>query len=133
MRRDLAFFLLPLFVCLACRFSDAHGTGDLSHIPVPGPDGKYPPPQAFQWKKHFKEVGRGALWYGKSFGTVGFLFAGSECLIEKARGRTDIWNGLGGGCLSGAALSYKGGAVAMAVGCGGFAAFSLVIDSIMGH
>merc|ERR1711916_122209 len=48
--------------------------GDLSHIPVPGPDGKYPPPQPFQWKKHFREVGKSAVWYGKSFGTVGFFF-----------------------------------------------------------
>lgn len=71
--------------------------------------------------------------YGKSFAVVGFLFAGSECVIEKARGRTDIWNGLAGGCAAGAMLAYKGGPMAMGMGCAGFAAFSLVIDMLMGH
>ena len=71
--------------------------------------------------------------YGKSFGVVGTLFAGSECVVEKARARSDIYNGLGGGCISGAALAYKGGPQSMLMGCAGFAAFSLVIDSIMGH
>jgi import inner membrane translocase subunit TIM22 len=37
------------------------------------------------------------------------------------------------GCLTGAALQAKSGPQAAAVGCGGFAAFSLVIDSVMGH
>lgn len=106
---------------------------DLSHIPMPGPDGKYPPPAPFQWRRHFRDMGKGALWYGRSFAVVGLLFAGAECVVEKARGKSDIWNGLGGGCVAGAMLSYKGGPAAMMVGCTGFAAFSLVIDLVMDH
>ena len=55
------------------------------------------------------------------------MFAGSECIIEKMRGRTDIWNNVGGGCLAGAVMANKGGPYAMLLGCSGFAAFSLVI------
>lgn len=106
---------------------------DLSHIPVPGPDGKYGPPPPFPWRKHFREMGKGAVWYGRSFAVVGLLFAGSECVIEKARGKSDIWNGLAGGCAAGAMLAYKGGFTGMVVGCSGFAAFSLVIDLVMDH
>ncbi len=108
--------------------------GDLSHIPVPDPvTGKYPPTPKFQWGKHFREVGKSSLWYGKSFMIVGFLFAGSECLLEKSRGKTDIWNNVGGGCMAGAIMANKGGPSAMLIGCAGFAAFSLVIDSVLGH
>lgn len=106
---------------------------DLSHIPVPGPDGKYGPTPAFDWRRHFRDMGRGAVWYGRSFAVVGLLFAGSECVVEKARGRTDVYNGLVGGCAAGAMMSYKGGALGMLVGCTGFAAFSLVIELITGH
>ncbi len=77
---------------------------DLSHIPVPGPDGKYGPAPPFQWKKHFRDMGKGAVWYGRSFAVVGLLFAGSECVIEKARGKSDIWNGIAGGCAAGTPL-----------------------------
>lgn len=124
---------------------------DLSHIPVPGPDGKYGPTPPFQWKKHFREMGKGAVWYGRSFAVVGLLFAGSECVIEKARGKSDVWNGIVGGCaagmsarslarhctthtsVAGAMLAYKGGVSGMTVGCTGFAAFSTVIDMVMDH
>lgn len=109
------------------------GSGDLSHIPVPDKDGNYAPTQKYSWRKHAKDTWKSAKWYGKSFGVVGTIFAGSECVIEKARGRSDIYNGLGGGCFSGAALAYKGGPHSMVMGCAGFAAFSLVIDSVMGH
>jgi import inner membrane translocase subunit TIM22 len=37
------------------------------------------------------------------------------------------------GCITGAALQAKQGPQAAMIGCGGFAAFSLVIDSVMGH
>lgn len=35
--------------------------------------------------------------------------------------------------ITGAALQAKQGPQAAAIGCGGFAAFSLVIDNLMGH
>jgi import inner membrane translocase subunit TIM22 len=134
-------------------------SADLSHIPVPRADGTYAPAAPFSWRRHFREVGRNAVWYSRSFGSVGLLFAGCECVIEKARGKSDLLNGLSGGCVTGAMLSYKGeskykpalslllfawlcfslvfsfpgGPTAMVVGCGGFAAFSLVIDSLLGH
>ena len=61
------------------------------------------------------------------------MFGGSECLVEKYRGKHDVWNSVASGCITGAALQAKSGPSAAAMGCGGFAAFSLVIDSFMGH
>ena len=104
--------------------------GDLSHIPVPDAQGKYPAAPKFNWKQHAQQTWKGAKFYGKSFGMVGAIFAGSECVVEKARGKTDVWNGVLGGCATGAGLAYKGGASAMVLGCAGFSAFSLVIDTI---
>ena len=69
--------------------------------------------------------------YAKGFGTVGALFAGSECVIEKVRARHDIYNSLYAGCFAGGALAHKAGPQAMCIGCASFAAFSVVIDKFM--
>ena len=53
-------------------------------------------------------------------------------MVEKYRGKHDVWNAVVSGCVTGAAMQAKQGPQASAIGCGGFAAFSLVIDSIMG-
>jgi hypothetical protein len=71
--------------------------------------------------------------YAKSFAWMGFLFAGSECVVEKYRGKTDMVNSVTAGCFTGATLAYGNGPRAMCAGCAGFAAFSAVIDKVMGR
>eukprot|EP01104_Vermistella_antarctica_P014311 TRINITY_DN4477_c0_g4_i1.p1 TRINITY_DN4477_c0_g4~~TRINITY_DN4477_c0_g4_i1.p1 ORF type:complete len:312 (-),score=90.84 TRINITY_DN4477_c0_g4_i1:1223-2158(-) len=80
---------------------------------------------------HFKELGKSSWGMAKNFAMVGLVFAGTECVIERARAKSDIYNSLGAGCISGAALSYRNGAKGMAFGCAGFMAFSYVIDKVM--
>jgi import inner membrane translocase subunit TIM22 len=74
-----------------------------------------------------------SLYWGRNFAFITGVFGGSECLVEKYRGKHDLWNSVASGCITGAALQAKQGPQAAAMGCGGFAAFSLVIDSFMGH
>ena len=91
---------------------------------------------------------------------MGALFAGSECVIEKARAKHDMynsiyagtsfeWNPLNGtvvvllmlisalksplvpGCFAGGALAHSAGPKGMCVGCVSFAAFSYMIDRFL--
>eukprot|EP00164_Ancoracysta_twista_P007929 GFYU01011360.1.p2 GENE.GFYU01011360.1~~GFYU01011360.1.p2 ORF type:complete len:155 (+),score=37.04 GFYU01011360.1:94-558(+) len=80
-------------------------------------------------REHMKETGIKMRQYGRGFAVVGFLFAGSECVIEKYRGRADLKNGVYAGCFAGAFLAGKAGPVAMGAGCAGFSAFSYAIDA----
>jgi import inner membrane translocase subunit TIM22 len=73
-----------------------------------------------------------SLYWCRQFAFITGVFGGSECLVEKYRGKHDVWNAVVSGCVTGAAMQAKQGPQASAIGCGGFAAFSLVIDSIMG-
>jgi import inner membrane translocase subunit TIM22 len=54
-----------------------------------------------------------------------------ECCLATLRGRHDIKNPVIGGCITGGLLAYNQGPVAILMGCGGFAAFSLVIEQFM--
>ena len=71
--------------------------------------------------------------YAKGFGTVGALYAGSECVIEKMRARHDIYNSVYAGCFAGGTLAASAGPKAACAGCVTFAAFSAMIDKIMEH
>jgi mitochondrial import inner membrane translocase subunit TIM22 len=86
-----------------------------------------------QMKLTLRATANKSLYWCKNFAFITGVFGGSECLVEKYRGKHDVWNSVLSGCLTGAALQAKSGPQAAAVGCGGFAAFSLVIDSVMGH
>jgi import inner membrane translocase subunit TIM22 len=86
-----------------------------------------------QMKIVFRSTAEKSLYWCKSFAFITGVFGGSECLVEKFRGKHDVWNPVMSGCVTGAALQAKSGPQAALVGCGGFAAFSLVIDSVMGH
>jgi mitochondrial import inner membrane translocase subunit TIM22 len=86
-----------------------------------------------QMKLTLRATANKSLYWCKNFAFITGVFGGSECLVEKYRGKHDVWNSVMSGCLTGAALQAKSGPQAAAVGCGGFAAFSLVIDSVMGH
>jgi import inner membrane translocase subunit TIM22 len=69
--------------------------------------------------------------YAKGFGAMGALFAGSECVIEKARAKHDIMNAVYAGCAAGGALAAGAGVKAACVGCASFAAFSAFIEKVM--
>lgn len=62
---------------------------------------------------------------------IGALFSGSECCIEGLRGKNELSNGVAAGCVTGGILARNGGPQAVALGCGGFAAFSAAIDYYM--
>merc|ERR1712087_860971 len=77
-----------------------------------------------QMKIAFRSTYQKSLYWCRNFAFITGVFGGSECLVEKYRGKHDIWNPVMSGCITGAALQAKAGPQAAAVGCGGFAAFS---------
>lgn len=81
----------------------------------------------------FRQTGKKSVSWGKNFATVGGIFAGVECLVEKQRAKHDLWNGVTAGCITGASLAYRAGPQAMSFGCAGFATFSMIIDYFMQH
>ncbi|KAE9411636.1 mitochondrial import inner membrane translocase subunit TIM22 [Gymnopus androsaceus JB14] len=76
----------------------------------------------------FKEMGRGMWSTGKSFGKVGMLIAGIECVIESYRGKNDIYNAVSAGFVTGGILARNSGPKGALTGALGFAAFSTAID-----
>ncbi len=62
---------------------------------------------------------------------MSFLFGGVDCVIEKYRGKHDVWNPVASGCLVGGTISAKGGPAAACLGCIGFAGFSILIEAVM--
>jgi len=86
-----------------------------------------------QLKVTFRATAEKSMYWCRNFAFITGVFGGSECLVEKYRGKHDVWNSVVSGCITGAAIQAKQGPQAAAVGCGGFAAFSLVIDNFMGH
>eukprot|EP00559_Dactyliosolen_fragilissimus_P009144 CAMPEP_0184872966 /NCGR_PEP_ID=MMETSP0580-20130426/41581_1 /TAXON_ID=1118495 /ORGANISM="Dactyliosolen fragilissimus" /LENGTH=245 /DNA_ID=CAMNT_0027375823 /DNA_START=59 /DNA_END=796 /DNA_ORIENTATION=+ len=102
--------------------------------PVQIIDGKEVPqaPLKEQMRTTLRATGEKCLYWSRNFAFITGVFGGSECLVEKYRGTHDVWNSVISGCVTGAAMQAKQGPQAAALGCGGFAAFSLVIDKIMG-
>ncbi|KJE95460.1 import inner membrane translocase subunit Tim22 [Capsaspora owczarzaki ATCC 30864] len=90
-------------------------------------------PTALKPREVFREMGNRSWTFAKNFALVGGLFATSECYIEKYRGKVDIYNSVGSGCFAGAAMGFRAGPQAAALGCAGFAAFSAAIDYFMKH
>lgn len=93
----------------------------------------------------FKEMGKGMLSSGKSFGKIGALFAGVECVIESVsflslsfmvqsltsgqyRAKNDIYNSVSSGFISGGILARSTGPKGVLTGGLAFAAFSAAID-----
>ena len=91
------------------------------------------PPLREQIRTTMRMTANKSLYWCRNFAFISGVFGGSECLVEKYRGKHDVWNSVTSGCFTGAALQAQAGPQAAAVGCGGFAAFSLVIDSFMGN
>jgi len=84
-----------------------------------------------QLKQGFRDLGSRSFSSAKNFGKVGAIFAGTECCVEGFRAKNDLKNGVIAGCITGGVLAAPAGPQAAALGCAGFAAFSLAIDSYM--
>ncbi|XP_048413244.1 mitochondrial import inner membrane translocase subunit Tim22 [Stegostoma tigrinum] len=79
-------------------------------------------------KEVLKDMGQRGMSYAKNFAIVGAMFSCTECIIESYRGKSDWKNSVLSGCVTGGAIGFRAGLKAGAIGCGGFAAFSAVID-----
>ncbi len=103
--------------------------------PVTVVNGKEVPqaPIREQIRTTMRATGEKSLYWARNFAFITGVFGGSDCLVEKYRGTHDVWNSVLSGCVTGAAMQAKSGPQASAMGCAGFAAFSLVIDKVMGH
>lgn len=80
-----------------------------------------------------KSAGQKSWSYAKTFAAMGALYSGSECVIEKARAKHDIYNSAYAGCFTGGALAARAGWQAAGIGCASFAAFSVMIDKVLDH
>ena len=65
-------------------------------------------PMREQFRRGMKEIGTQSRSWGKSLMVIGAVFSCSECFVEKTRGRTDRWNPIIGGCITGGALAVNG-------------------------
>ena len=103
--------------------------------PVTVINGKEVPqaPLKEQMRTTLRATAEKSIYWSRNFAFITGVFGGSDCLVEKYRGTHDVWNSVISGCVTGAAMQAKQGPQAAAIGCGGFAAFSLVIDKVMGH
>ena len=90
------------------------------------------PPLREQVKVTMRATAEKSRYWCRQFAFITGVFGGTDCLVEKFRGKHDLWNSVASGCITGAALQAKQGPQAAAIGCGGFAAFSFVIDKVMG-
>lgn len=82
-------------------------------------------------RRTLKDMGSSMKSYAKGFALCGLVYQGCECLIEKEFARHDTYTILASGCAAGAVLGATGGPQTMALGCGGFAAFSVAMEAFM--
>ena len=65
-------------------------------------------PMRDQFRRGVKEMGVQSRSWGKNLAVIGAVFSCSECFVEKTRGRTDRWNPIVGGCITGGVLAVSG-------------------------
>eukprot|EP01088_Endostelium_zonatum_P010467 TRINITY_DN23947_c0_g1_i1.p1 TRINITY_DN23947_c0_g1~~TRINITY_DN23947_c0_g1_i1.p1 ORF type:complete len:182 (-),score=47.68 TRINITY_DN23947_c0_g1_i1:12-557(-) len=112
--------------------------GDTSHIQnYYGPDGKLlDKPKIPIWKQvgdGFKAAAKSGVFMGRGFAMFGGVFSVINCMIEKKRARSDLYNSLYAGCITGGLLAAGGGPGTMALSCAGIGAFSVGMDYLLGH
>ncbi|EXC45102.1 hypothetical protein L484_000084 [Morus notabilis] len=56
-----------------------------------------------------KQMGRRSWSSAKAFAVMGLIFSAAECVVEKARAKHDTTNTVVAGCVTGGAISAKGG------------------------
>eukprot|EP00519_Triparma_laevis_P002493 CAMPEP_0182506528 /NCGR_PEP_ID=MMETSP1321-20130603/21461_1 /TAXON_ID=91990 /ORGANISM="Bolidomonas sp., Strain RCC1657" /LENGTH=210 /DNA_ID=CAMNT_0024712285 /DNA_START=202 /DNA_END=830 /DNA_ORIENTATION=+ len=56
-----------------------------------------------------RQTGEKSLYWCRNFAFITGVFSGSECIVEKIRGRNDVWNATISGCVTGAAIQAKQG------------------------
>ncbi|KAI3987678.1 hypothetical protein MKX01_028412 [Papaver californicum] len=78
-----------------------------------------------------KTMGKRSYHSAKTFAVMGLVFSAAECVVEKARAKHDTTNSAVAGCVTGGALSAKGGPQAACLGCAGFATFSVLIEKFL--
>eukprot|EP01118_Nematostelium_gracile_P000117 TRINITY_DN10108_c0_g1_i1.p1 TRINITY_DN10108_c0_g1~~TRINITY_DN10108_c0_g1_i1.p1 ORF type:complete len:198 (-),score=43.13 TRINITY_DN10108_c0_g1_i1:26-580(-) len=81
----------------------------------------------------YRTSARSSIGMAKNFGIFGGAFAVTECTLEGIRAKSDIYNGVMAGCVTGGALAWRGGPTSIAFGCVGVAAFSGAIDYFLGR
>lgn len=106
-----------------------------SQPPIQVAGGKDVPQAPFKEQVRYtmRATAEKSMYWCRNFAFITGVFGGSECLVEKFRGKHDMWNPVASGCITGAALQAHAGPQAALMGCGGFAAFSIVIDKFMGN
>ncbi|KAA0155770.1 hypothetical protein FNF27_01475 [Cafeteria roenbergensis] len=101
------------------------------HSPEPGMSD----PTKLSAREAFREmvvlIKSKSISWARNFAVVGSIYSTVECYLASARGRHDIKNPVFAGCITGGALAYNQGPVAILGGCAGFAAFSFVIEQFM--
>ena len=88
-------------------------------------------PMREQLRRGFKDMGSRSWSSAKNFGKIGAIFSICEFTIEGFRAKNDLYNSAAAGGMAGAILARHAGPQAMLLGGGGFAAFSVAIDSYM--
>jgi import inner membrane translocase subunit TIM22 len=84
-----------------------------------------------QLRAGLKDMYQSAKSSARNFGTIGGVYAFTECAVEGLRARNDLWNGITAGGITGAFLARRSGPTGVALGAAGFAAFSGAIDWYM--
>lgn len=84
-----------------------------------------------QLRRGLKDMGGRSYSSAKNFALVGAMFSGTECCIESLRAKNDMKNSVAAGCITGGALGAKAGPQSAMLGCAGFAAFSVAIDTYL--
>lgn len=89
-------------------------------------------PMSEQFRLSWRATTVRSVAMGWNLASISGLFTGFECVVEKARGKHDVMNAMLSGCAAGAAIQAKSGPASSAMGCAGFAAFSVVAEQLMG-